>query len=86
MDGWVKIDGLVLFKTPVAARYVGVTAQHLRRLAMSGHEPQPVRREGRGAGGGNFYKLEDLDAYIAERAARQAAREQQQAQQHALAA
>lgn len=65
--------------TPLAAKYVGVTPQHLRRLAMSGAAPQPVQRAGRGRGGGNYYALADLDAYIAERAARQANRELAQA-------
>ena len=68
----VGIDGT--FKTPAAARICGVTPQHLRRLAMSGRAPQPVQRTGRGQGGGNYYRVEDLNAYIAEREARKAKR------------
>jgi len=51
-----SVDVGNLLKTPSAARYVGTTKQNLRRRAMSGRSPQPVRREGRGAGGGNFAK------------------------------
>lgn len=73
MDSVVDVGNLL--KTPSAARYVGTTKQNLRRRAMSGRSPQPIRREGRGAGGGNFYRVADLDAYIEERRARKAKRE-----------
>jgi hypothetical protein len=52
-----------LLKTPEAAKYLNVAASHLRALAARGQGPRISARFGRGPWGGNYYTVEDLDAW-----------------------
>ena len=64
----VEIDDLLV--TPVAARYAGVRAAYLRRLASLGRGPVPALRRGRGTNGGNYYTRAELDRWNAARKAK----------------